>query len=52
MVDSWVTIKIKKSTKEKLDNAIQIVKKQDNFNGLSISYNYIITRMYNRWIEL
>lgn len=53
MGDGWVTIKIRKETRDKLDNAIITLKEEnDDLKDIDLSRNYIINRMHDKWIKL
>lgn len=53
MSDCWVQIRVRMSTKEKLDNALIVLQKENpELKNLNLSYNYAINRIYDRWIEL
>jgi len=53
MPDCWVQIRVRKSTKDKLDNAIQVIQDiNPELKYIRLSYNYAINRIYDKWIEL
>ena len=53
MSDTWVQIRIRMSTKEKLDNAKEVIEQEfPELKNLNLSYNYIINRIHDRWIKL
>lgn len=53
MSDCWVQIRVKKSTKDKLDNAKDVIAEEfPELKNFNLSYNYIINRIYERWIQL
>ena len=53
MGNEWVTIKIRKETLERLYNAISVLKEENSdLRDMKLSINYIINRMYDKWIKL
>ncbi len=52
MGDYWVTIKIRKSTKDKLDTVKQQLRENHSLDKLTISYAYAVDRCINTWLKL
>lgn len=53
MGNGWVTIKIRQETLDKLYNAISVLKEEnEDVRDMKLSINYIISRMYDKWIRL
>ncbi len=53
MGNGWVTIKVREETRDKLDNAITTLKDENSdLSDINLSRNYIINRMYDKWIKL
>ena len=52
MVDLYVQIKIRKSTKDKLDSIRKALQNKDELENLRISYDYIVNRNANTFFKL
>jgi len=53
MVNNFVQLKVRASTKERLDNDIRILKEEfPDLKNLKISYDYMINRVLSRWENL